>query len=300
MKHQLEKYFVVVIVVLAMTALMWPSLYLWFKPFITLALGLVIFSIGIHIPLASLILPFSQPSTVFGLVLLRYSLMPCAAYMIAKILHLTSIETIGLLVLGTAPGGTAANVMAYLAQANVGLTVVLTVVSTLLSPLITPVLIYLFLHQHIHIDVGTMSWHIGLIIFVPILLGLGCNHYRLSWIEPLKKWLPFGAMLMVALIVACVVAWNQAAILQFPLKLVFAVIILNGLGYALGAGVSYLLGWESPSRLAIMFDYGMFDGAIAIMVCTLYFGEGTALAAVFMGIVQNMTASLLIHYRKNK
>lgn len=296
----LERYFVVVLVLLATMSLMWPYLFLWFKPWIVFALGVVIFSIGVHTPFSSLIQPFTKPGGVLALVLLRYGLMPCAAYVIANSLALTTTETIGLLVLGTAPGGAAANVMAYLAKANVGLTVLLTVGSTLLSPLITPALIYLFLHQVIHIDASTMAVHIGLIIFAPISLGLLCAHYHLPLIEHIKKGLPFCAMLMIAMIVACVVARNQAAILQFPGKLLFAVLILNGVGYIVGATAAYLLGWDRASILATMFDYGMFDGAVAIIICTLYFSNDTALAAVYMGVVQNITGPILIRYWKLK
>ena len=296
----LERYFVVVIVLMATMALMWPYLFLWFKPWIVFGLGIVIFSIGVHTPYSSLVQPFTKPGGVLVLVLLRYALMPCTAYVIASGLNLTTTETIGLLVLGTVPGGAAANVMAYLAKANVGLTVLLTVGSTLLSPLVTPVLIYFFLHQMIHIDASTMAVHIGLIIFVPISLGLLCAHYRPPLIGQIKKGLPYCAMLMIAMIVACVVARNQAAILQFPGKLLFAVLILNGVGYIVGATAAYLLGWDRASILATMFDCGMFDGAVAIIICTLYFSNDTALAAVYMGVVQNITGPILIRYWKLK
>ena len=298
MSH-IERYFVIVIVLFAVTALLWPSYFLWFKPWIVVGLGVVIFSIGVHTPFSALIQPITQPGGVLVLVILRYGLMPFAAYLLAKSLALTPTETIGLLVLGTAPGGAAANVMAYLAKANVGLTVLLTVGSTLLSPLVTPVLIYLFLHQMIHIDVGTMAIHIGFIIFLPISLGLVCAHYRFPFLAPLKKGLPYLAMVMIAMIVACVVARNQTAILQFPAKLLLAVLLLNVVGYLLGAVAATLLGWDVASILATMFDYGMFDGAIAIMICTFYFSSDTAVAAVCMGVIQNITAPILIRYWKN-
>lgn len=295
-----ERYFVLVLLCCTGLALSWPMLFLWFKPWIMLGLGVVIFSIGIHMSPTDLLQPFTKPGAVLALVLIRYALMPCTAYGLAQGFALTPTETIGLMVVGTAPGGAAANIMAYLAKANVGLTVLLTVASTLVSPLITPALIYFFLHQRIHIDFSAMMGHIAMIIFIPIIMGVLCNHLRWSWVTQMKQKLPLCAMLMVAMMVATIVAWNQAAMLQFPLKLLCAVLVLNGVGYLIGAAVSYALHWEYSSMLAVIFDYGMFDGAIAIMICTLYFGADTALAAVLMGILQNITAPILIRHQPRR
>jgi BASS family bile acid:Na+ symporter len=296
----LERYFMVFIIVGAILALSWPQVFLGLKGWIPFGLGIVIFSIGVHTSARDLIQPFTKPGRVLGLVLIRYACMPGIAYLIAYGFDLKTPEIIGLLVLGTAPGGVAANVMAYLAKANVSLTVLLTIASTLLSPFLTPILIYAILHQKIEINFFDMVSHIGMIIFIPIGLGLFCNRIRHPMLGYLKKGLPYCAMLMVVMIVATIVAWNQTALLQFPLMLIAAVLVLNGLGYVIGAIVGYVLCLESKSIMAVVFDYGMFDGAIAIMICTMYFGAHTALPAVLLGIIQNMTAPLLIRYWQHK
>lgn len=295
MHQKIERYFMGIVLAFVMAALLYPELFVVLKPFISVALGLVMFGIGMTIPTACLAQTLLKPKRVLGLVLLRYVVMPSSALCISQICHLTIYETMGLLVLGAAPGGIAANVMAYLAGANTALTVLLTLGSTLLAPFVMPLLIYLLLHQQITIDVWGMVLHIGSIILIPIVAGLLCNRYKTPTMTHIKQWMPTLSILLVALLIACVMAINQSALLHFPAKVLMAVIGLNIMGYFLGACVAYWMQWETDSILAVVFDYGMFDGAVAMVVCTVFIGPEAAIPAVLMGVMQNITAPMLIY-----
>lgn len=295
MQGRLERYFVGIVVLFASLAFMQPQWFVGFKPYISLALGLVMFGIGMTIPTSYITHTLLRPKRVLCLIGLRFLVMPAAAWVIAQICHVPDYAMMGLLVLGTAPGGISANLMAYIARANTALTVLLTLGTTVLAPFLMPVLIYVMLHQRITIDVWTMMMHIGGIILLPITAGLICNRYQIQGMTIVKKLVPAVSMILVVLLICCVIAINQKALLHFPVQTVWAVIGLNVMGYGLGAAVAYGMRWDPASILAVIFDYGMFDGAVAMVVCTVFIGPEAAVPAVLMGILQNISAPLIIY-----
>lgn len=234
MQEKVERHFVWLILLFASTALLYPDFFIGLKKFIPFGLGLIMFGIGVNTPLSCLSDTLAKPERIISLVLFRYIVMPGCALMIAYALHLTQAETIGLLVLGTAPGGIAANVMAYLSKANVSLTLLLTLGSTLLSPIITPTLIYLLLHQHVSIHVWSMMLQISGVVLLPITLGLVFNYLQIPLIRQIKSTLPVLSMLLVGMIIASILALNQQTVLTFPVMAMIAVFSLNLLGYLAG------------------------------------------------------------------
>lgn len=297
MQENIERHFVWIIIIFAGAALLIPNLFVGMKPFIPIGLGLIMFGIGINIPMSCLTRTVANPKTIIVLVGLRYITMPFCAYLIACGLHLTQAETIGLLVLGTAPGGTAANVMAYLSKSNVALALLLTFGSTLLSPLVTPALIYVLLNQHVTIHFWAMITHISSIVLLPIAGGLLLNHFKLPVLQKIKSMLPVCSIFLVSIIIACICALNQPTLMTFPVMAMIAAISLNLLGYFVGATIAYFMRQDKSSILATTFDYGMFDAVVAIVICTTFFSKEAAIPAVLISIIQNLTAPIIVRYQ---
>lgn len=300
MQDKIECHFLWVILLFASTALFYPDIFISLKAFIPVGLGFIMFGIGINTPMSSFTKNLANPQYIVGLIIFRYLLMPLCALIIAHKFHLNQAETIGLLVLGTAPGGTAANVMAYLSQSNVALAVLLTFGTTLLSPIVTPGLIYLLLHQSINIQFWPMVVHIGNIILIPISAGLLLNYFKIPLIEKMKPTFPLLSIILIASIIGTIFALNQKTLLKLPLNIMCAVTILNLLGYFIGASTAYLMKQDKSSILAAAFDYGMFDAVVAIVICTSYFSKEAAIPAVLISIIQNVTASMIVRYQKKK
>lgn len=298
MKDHIERHFIWIILLFSCSALFYPDFFISVKEFIPIGLGLIMFGIGINTPIYCFTKTLAKPQRIAGLILFRYMLMPFGALIIAYAFHLTQDETIGLLVLGTSPGGTAANVMAYLSKSNVALAVLLTFGTTLLSPIATPTLIYLLLHENVTVHFWPMVLHIGSIILLPITAGLFLNYFKISIIEKIKSIFPVFSILLIALIIASIFALNQQILLMFPVMAMFAVIALNLLGYFTGAFTAYLLKQDQNSILATAFDYGMFDAVIAMVICTTFFSKEAAIPAVLISIIQNITASVIVKYKK--
>src|SRR3546814_2287133 len=84
------------------------------------------------------------------------------------------------------PSGMASNVIAYLAKANVALSVTITSIATMLGPLFTPVLMKTLAGEFIEIDIWKMMWDILKMVIMPIGIGLLFNqllHCNTRWLE---------------------------------------------------------------------------------------------------------------------
>ncbi|CAM2840206.1 bile acid transporter [Legionella steigerwaltii] len=300
MQDKIERYFIWIILLFVSVALLFPTLFIGFKGLIPIGLGVIMFGIGMNTPAASFKDVLVKPRDIIGLIIFRFMMMPFWALAIAYGLNLTQAETIGLLVLGAAPGGVAANVMAYLSKSNVALTVLLTFGSTLLSPIITPALIYWLLHKSVTIHFWSMVMHIGSIILLPILGGFIFSSIKVMIIEKIKSILPTFSIFMVAMIIASLFALNQQMILTFPGAVIAAVLALNLLGYFTGYSISYVMKQDSKSTLAAIFDYGMFDAIVAMVICTTFFSKEAAIPAVLISIIQNLTAPFIVRYQKKR
>ncbi|MCR9191199.1 MAG: bile acid:sodium symporter family protein [Gammaproteobacteria bacterium] len=294
MIQKIEQHFLLIIVVFLSLSLLFPQAFIGLKWVIPVGLGVIIFSIGLNTSIYCLKPVLSRPTSILSLILLRYAFMPSAAFVLAKLCHLTQIETIGLIILGTSPGGTAANVMAYLSGSNVAMTVLLTFGTTLLSPFVTPALIYWFLHQEVQIDFWGMFVHISSLILLPITAGVLLNYFKVPAIEKLKNWTPSLAIIIIGILVGCVCALTHETLLKTPMTLILLVAALNSLGYTFGWMVARLFCWEKSCVAAVAFDYGIFDCVVTISICTTFFSIETAVPAVLMGVIQSMTAPLLV------
>ncbi|MCA0402721.1 MAG: bile acid:sodium symporter family protein [Proteobacteria bacterium] len=298
MQNKIESSFLWILLLFAVLSLLFPEFFISCKALIPMGLGLIMFGIGINTSYSSFKEVLIRPTSILILILFRFIAMPFWAFLIAQTLHLNQTATIGLLILGTAPGGTAANVMSYLSKSNVSLTVLLTFGSTLFSPFLTPLLIYLFLHKTVALNLGAMMMHISIIILIPIGGGLIFSYFKSPLITKIKVYAPIFSILLIAAILASLLAMNQQRIFEFPLMLIIAVLVLNLLGYITGNFIAYLTNYDSLSRLAVSFDYGMFDAIVAMVICTTFFDKETAIPAVLISIIQNLTAPCLVRWRR--
>ena len=160
--------------------------------------------------------------------------MPSLARLLCKLLSLPEELALGVVLVGCCPGGTASNVICYLAKGDVALSVAMTGVSTLLAPIVTPALVWLLAGESVEVDVAGMFLSIVQVVIVPIVLGVAANHYFQRTTRRIVPLLPMISTLSIAFIIGIIVAHNAASILACSLIVAVAVILHNVLGLALG------------------------------------------------------------------
>jgi BASS family bile acid:Na+ symporter len=163
--------FAIWVLLFAALAFFSPDSFKWIGKYITPLLGIIMFGVGLTVSLSDFKEVFRRPKDVAIGVIGQFLIMPLLAFGLSKGLNLPPEVAVGVILVGCCPGGTASNVMTYLAKGDVALSVAVTSVTTLLAPIVTPFLILLFASQWIPVDAGSLVWSILQVVIIPIVLG---------------------------------------------------------------------------------------------------------------------------------
>ena len=104
------------------------------------AIQVIMFGMGTTLSLGDFARVAKCPWAVSTGIVLQFLVMPFTGLALAKSFGFTGELAAGCVLVGSVAGGTASNVIAYLAKANVALSVTMTCCSTLISPFATPFL----------------------------------------------------------------------------------------------------------------------------------------------------------------
>ncbi len=264
----------------ATLALWEPRTATWFQPtWIPFFLGIIMLSMGLTLSYKDFLRVLELPRLVLLGVGLQYLLMPALGFFIAHAFHLAPDFMIGLILVSCCPGGTASNVVAFIARLNVALSVTLTMCSTLLAVIVTPLLttwlvVMLFrdvLGSAIEVDTLGLLINTFQVVVLPVTVGITLNHFFHKWVQRITPYTPLLAVLSIVFIVDYILAAKKSAILESGLSLVAAVVTLHALGFGLGYGLSRLLrAGEIPAR-TVAVEVGMQNSGLATELARSHF-----------------------------
>jgi BASS family bile acid:Na+ symporter len=273
-----------------------PGLFINMKAAILPLLALIMFCMGLTLKAEDFRRIVATPSLVAIGVTLQFLLMPLLAWLIAKGLDLAPMLTTGMILVGACSGGTASNVMTYLARGDVALSISLTTASTLLAVVMTPWLSWLYIDATISVPVWSMLQTILLLVIAPVVAGLLCNRYLHKQVRPLQRLCPLIAMLAIVFIIAIVVAINAGRMQSLTTLLLLAVILHNLLGLLLGYQVTRWLGFDDRIARTLAIEVGMQNSGLAVALALKNFAALAALPAALFSIWHNISGSLLATY----
>ena len=259
-------------------------------------LGLVMFSMGLTLNFSDFTSVLQRPGIVGLGLCLQYFFMPFVAWLLASVLALPLPVATGLIIIGACPGGTASNVICYLAKGNVALSITLTAVSTIAAVLLTPLLTLVYVDRNIDVPVMEMMKSLLLIIILPVLSGIALNHFFREQLLGFIKLLPAVSIASVILIIGIIVATNEANLYQLSLMLVIAVIMHNLLGLLIGYFLSLVLTRDSQIAKTMALEVGMQNSGLGIVLANQYFSAAVALPGVLFSIWHNISGALLASY----
>ena len=292
--------FPILAIVFSIFAARYPEFLVDYKSAIIPLLGIVMFAMGMTLSIEDFKRVLKSPRIIGLGLLLQYGLMPLLAFIIALILALPTALMAGLVLLGTCPGGTASNVICYLAKGDVALSITLTAISTLLAVFLTPVLTWLYIGQEVPVPIVNMMLTVLKIIILPVTLGIIVNRYFGQYLLQLKQFLPVVSVIVIVFIIAIIVALNAQQISHLALPIIIAVMLHNGLGLASGYAIAKFLGYDEKICRTLAIEVGMQNSGFGVALATKYFTAITALPAAFFSIWHNITGSLLAAYWTRK
>ncbi len=274
-------------------AFLFPGGFAWFDgPWINGALSLVMLGMGLTLHVADFRSVARQPLAVALGVAAQYTVMPLSAFVIAKLLGLRPEFAAGLILVGCCPGGTASNVVAYLANANVALSVVLTLCSTLLAALMTPLLTEALAGRYVPVDAWGIFKSTLQVVLLPVLLGvfLNCRFPRIS--SHINRIGPAVAVLAIIFIAASIVARNVAVIRAEWRLLALAGLLLHSAGFLFGYWLVRLLRQTKLYARTVSIEVGMQNSGLAMVLAQQHFSAATASPAVFSSVFHTVVGSL--------
>lgn len=274
-------------------AFFFPGSFTWFDgPWIRWALSLVMLGMGLTLHVSDFKGVVTRPLAVALGVVAQYTIMPLTAFAIAKLLNLRSEFAVGLILVGCCPGGTASNVVAFLANANVALSVVLTMCSTLLAAVMTPLLTELLAGQYVPVDAWGMFTSTLQVVLIPVLLGVYLNYQFPRIASHANKVGPAVAVLAIILIAASIVARNVEIIRSEWKLLALAGLLLHTFGFLLGYWLVRLLRQSPLYARTVSIEVGMQNSGLAMVLAQQHFTAATASPAVFSSVFHTLVGSL--------
>jgi len=242
-----------------------------------------------------------SPKGVFIGVVCQFTIMPILGVTLAYFTKLPPEIAAGIILIGCSPSGLASNVMAYLAKANLALSITITSVTTLLAPLMTPLLMKIFAGALIEINVLAMMWDIFKMIIIPIGAGLIFNRLLSGKIKWLDNIMPFVSMFSIACIIAIITAAGRDNLLKIGFVLIVVAFIHNMFGYFLGYWASRLLKLPERDCRTVALEVGMQNAGLASGIAKQLGKIATiGLAAAVFGPLMNITGSALASWWHNR
>lgn len=277
----------------SIAAYAFPELLTPLKAAITPLLGVVMLGMGLTLSLADFEQVLRRPRVVLAGVVMQFSIMPLVAWLIAVALDLPPALATGLILVGCCPGGTASNVIAYLARADVALSVCLTAVSTLLAVGLTPILATLYIGHRASVPTLDLLGSVVKIVLIPVAAGTTLNTLYKKRLAPLKRVLPALSVSAIALIIAIIVALNKPGFSEVAAPVLVAVALHNCLGLLAGYVGARLLRVDQATLRTLVIEVGMQNSGLGVALAKQYFGALAALPGAVFSVWHNLTGSLL-------
>ncbi len=235
----------------------------------------------------------SRPRVIVLGVALQFILMPLIAYIVGILLGLQEILLIGLVLVGSCPGGTASNVICYLARGDVALSITLTTISTILAVFLTPLMTWIYIGERVPVPVVDMMIKIFIIILLPVTLGVLANFYFGKYLHVVKRIFPYLSVFAIIIIIGIIVALNQPQIPMVALPVLAAIFWHNILGLAGGYYFAKLFGFDERISRTLAIEVGMQNSGLGVALAQTYFTAMAALPGALFSIWHNITGSLL-------
>lgn len=280
---------------LVASAIAWlaPAPLATLRPQIPLFLVVIMFAMGLTLAPADFVRIARNPRAVAAGLALQFGIMPAAGWAVAHLLQLPPAVAVGVILVGACPGGTASNVICYLARANVALSITVTACSTLLAPLLTPLLTWRYAGTSVDVPVLPMLASVAEIVLLPVIAGIAANRFAARAVAKVQPALPLVSMTAIVAVIAVIVAVNRDAIGRLGAAVAVAVLLHNALGLALGYASARALGLSRIDARTLAIETGMQNSGLAVALASQFFSASAALAGALFSVWHNLSGAVL-------
>lgn len=283
-----------------LVAVLTPATFTGLGPLINPLLGVIMFGMGLTLTPVDFALVAKRPIPVVIGVVAQYVIMPLLGWGVSMALGLPPALAAGVILVGCCPGGTASNVVSYLARGDVALSVAMTSVSTILAPVLTPLLTLWLAGRYMPVDAAAIGLSILQIVLIPVVAGLVVRYFLPRLVERLLPALPWISVAAITVVVIAVVSGSAGIIFSAGLLVFAAVILHNGLGYALGYGAARAFRLPTPARRTTAIEVGMQNSGLAAGLARTYLTPEAALPGAIFSVWHNVSGAAMAAYWRRR
>lgn len=289
-----------IILACSAVAYLFPSLFAWAVPHTSAFLAVIMFGMGLTIETGAFRTVLTHPKALFAGCAAQFTMMPLLAWGLSSLFSLPADLALGVILVGCAPGGTASNVITYLARGDVALSVAMTVCSTLMAPVATPLLVYLLAGSRVDVSFWAMVFSVLKIVLVPVVAGLVLRRVAWGVVRGVTDFCPIVSVMGIILIVGGIIAVNAEKIAESGLLVLLLVFLHNGAGLLLGLLLAAALGMNYAGSTAVSIEVGMQNSGLAVALATVHFAANpmATLPGALFSAWQNISGSLFAGWRR--
>jgi BASS family bile acid:Na+ symporter len=268
----IARWMALMVLVVGILSMSVPESFVWIDTwYINPMLGVIMFGMGLTLSPRDFSIVLSRPKDILIGCLAQFTVMPLLAWGLTIAFSLPKELALGVILVGCCPGGTASNVITYLAKGDLALSVGMTACSTLLAPVLTPLLVWLMAGTMVDVDTIGMLQSIFYVVIAPIIGGLLCQHFLPKPTKRVMPYLPAFSSVVIALVVGIVVSHSADRLLLGGMIVVLVVIAHNILGLLVGFVIGQMLQLGHPKCVALSIEVGMQNSGLASSLAVLHF-----------------------------
>ena len=273
----------------------------WMTNYTSVFLGVIMFGMGLTIRLEDFRAIFSRPKEVIIGAVAQYTIMPVVAWVLCKVMNLPADLALGVILVGCCPGGTASNVITYIAGGDVALSVGMTIVSTLAAPVMTPFLVYILAGAWVEVSFWAMVLSVVKVILVPVLLGILLRTLAGDHVDKVSDVMPLISVVAIVMIIGGIVAINAEKILSCGVLVLGVVAIHNFCGMMLGLLAAKIFHVEYTRATAIAIEVGMQNSGLAVSLAAANFVANplATLPGAIFSVWHNIAGSIFAGIRRS-
>ncbi|WP_210031037.1 bile acid:sodium symporter family protein [Pseudonocardia parietis] len=290
------RWFPVIVLIAGAIAMAVPEAFAGWSPAVPWLLAVIMLGMGMTLRPVDFAYIARRPSAFAIGLGAQYVVMPALGWLLTVLVDLPPEIAVGVILVACAPGGTASNVMVFLARGDVALSVAMTSVSTLVAPIMTPLLVLLLAGRFLPVSPGSMFFSIVQIVLVPVILGFLLRRWAGGIVDRVTPALPLVSVVGITAVVLAVVAGAADSLLTAGLAIVAVVVVHNVAGLALGYLVARALRLDVAARRAVSIEVGMQNSGLAATLGTVHFGPAAALPGAVFSVWHNVSGAALAGY----
>ena len=277
-------------------ALFQPACFTWFRgEAIVVGLAVIMLGMGITLSVDDFARVATRPGTVAAGCVAQFLIMPTAGWLVATLCNLETPFAVGLILVACCPGGTASNVVTYIARADVALSVLMTTCTTLGAVVLTPLLTKLLAGRLVEVDAWGLFFSTLQVVVLPVAAGVAINRWLPGVARAVLPVAPLVSVITIALVCASIIGQNAAAVTTSGPRLLAAVVLLHGFGFGVGYLFARLFRYDRIVARTISIEVGMQNSGLGVVLAQKHFPTEplTAVPCAISSVVHSVIGSLL-------